>query len=86
MEPRGDQFETHDPEKEQIMSAEPQDLRKEIEDLKASQAAQAATQAGAMSTLTAMNAGTVGTLAAGGVGLILGVVLGLWMGRALTRP
>ncbi|HEX6399099.1 MAG TPA: hypothetical protein VF108_01340 [Actinomycetota bacterium] len=58
------------------MSTQTEDLRKELEDLKASQAAQGATQAGSMATMGAMQAGTVGSVAAGAVGLVIGMFLG----------
>lgn len=67
------------------MSTEPHELRKEIEDLKAAQAAQVATQAGAMTTMTAMNAGTIATVAAGGVSLVVGMVLGIVIARMSPR-
>ena len=63
--------------KETGMSTEPQDTRKEIEDLKSAQAAQTAAQAGQMATFTAMNAGTMASVVAGGAGLIAGMLLGL---------
>ena len=58
------------------MSTQQDDLRKEIEDLKAAQAAQGATQAGSVATMGAMQAGTVASVAAGAVGLIVGMFLG----------
>ena len=67
------------------MSMDSQELQKDVEGLKTAQAVQAATQAGAMATMTAMNAGTVGTVSAGGAGLALGVMLGLWIGRTGIR-
>jgi hypothetical protein len=63
------------------MSSQTEDLRKEIEDLKAAQAAQGATQAGSMATMGAMQAGTVGSVAAGAAGL----VVGMFLGRAFAR-
>jgi hypothetical protein len=70
------------------MSNNPEDLKQEIEDLKTSQATQAATQAGAQatqaatqagqaSTMAATQAGTWSTMAAGAIALIVGVFLGL---------
>ncbi|HZK50114.1 MAG TPA: hypothetical protein VFD47_00940 [Actinomycetota bacterium] len=70
------------------MSRNPEDLKQEVEDLKTSQATQAATQAGAQatqaamqggqaSTMAAAQAGTWSTMAAGAVALIVGIFLGL---------
>jgi hypothetical protein len=70
------------------MSSSPEDLKQEIEDLKTSQATQAATQAGGQatqaaaqagqaSTMAATQAGTWTTMAAGAVALIVGIFLGL---------
>jgi hypothetical protein len=70
------------------LSSSPEDLKQEIEDLKTSQATQAATQAGAQatqaatqagqaSTMAATQAGTWSTMAAGAIALIVGVFLGL---------
>jgi hypothetical protein len=59
------------------MSSSPEDLKQEIEDLKTSQATQAATQAGQASTMAATQAGTWTTMAAGAVALIVGMFLGL---------
>jgi hypothetical protein len=69
--------ENHTAGEESDVSTEPQELRKEIDDLKSAQAAQAATQLGQMATFTAMNAGTLGMIVAGGAGLIAGLVIGL---------
>ena len=62
-------------------STEIQNLRKEIDDLKTAQAVQAATQAGAVATMGATQAGTVGTVIAGSVALVVGLFLGLVIGR-----
>jgi predicted lipid-binding transport protein (Tim44 family) len=70
------------------MSANEEDLKQEIEDLKTAQATQTATQAGAQatqaatqagtwSTMTASQAGLMTTMAAGFVSLIVGTFLGL---------
>jgi ABC-type glucose/galactose transport system permease subunit len=67
------------------VSTEPQDLRKEIEDLKVTQAAQAAAQAGQMATMGAMQAGTVGAMVAGGVSLVVGMLMGIIIARAGQR-
>jgi hypothetical protein len=63
------------------MSTQQEDLRKEIEDLKAAQAAQGATQAGSVATMGAMQAGTVASVGAGAVGL----VVGMFLGRAFSK-
>jgi hypothetical protein len=70
------------------MSSSPEDLKQEIEDLKTSQATQAATQAGAQATqaatqagqattMAATQAGTWSTMAAGVIAFIVGIFLGL---------
>ena len=67
------------------MSIEPQELKQEIEDLKTAQATQTATQAGEMATVTAMNAGMAGTVIAGGVSLVVGILLGLLIRTGPSR-
>jgi len=49
--------------------------------LAGAEATQAAATAGVSSTMAAMNAGTMATVAAGGVGLVVGMFLGLAVGR-----
>lgn len=66
------------------MSTEPQELRKEIDDLKAAQAAQAA-QAGRMATMGATQDGTVRAMLAGGVSLVVGMLMGIIIARAGRR-
>jgi hypothetical protein len=60
------------------VSTEPQELRKEIDDLKASQAAHAAR----MATMGAAQAGTVRATMAGGVSLVVGMLMGIIIARA----
>jgi hypothetical protein len=67
------------------VSTEPQELRKDIDDLKAAQAAQVATQAGGMATMAATQAGTVAAVAAGAAGLVAGIFLGIAIVRAGDR-
>lgn len=68
------------------------ELLERIHALETAQATQAATQAGAeatqgaaqagnMATTTAMTTGTMTTMAAGSIGLIVGIFLGLAIGR-----
>ena len=75
------------------MSTEMQNLRKDMDDLKTAQAVLAATQAGGMATMgatqaggiatmAAAQAGTVGAVIAGSAGLVVGLFLGLVIGRA----
>ena len=67
------------------MSIEPQELKQEIEDLKTAQATQTATQAGEIATVTAMNAGMAGTMIAGGISLVVGMLLGLLIRAGSSR-
>jgi hypothetical protein len=67
------------------MSTDVDQLRKDIEELKVSQATQAATEAGGMATQSAMQAGTLGTVGAGAVGLIVGMFLGIALARTNSR-
>jgi hypothetical protein len=68
-----------------VVSTNSDDLKQEVEDLKTAQATQTATQAGAQATQAATQAGTMSTMtasqagmmAAGFVGLIVGIFLGL---------
>jgi hypothetical protein len=57
---------------------EPQELRKEIEDLTASQATR-------MTSMGARQAGTVRAMVAGGVSLIVGTVMGIIIAGAGQR-
>jgi hypothetical protein len=63
------------------VSTEPQELRKEIDDLKAAQAA----QAGRMATSGATQDGTVRAMLAGGVSLVVGMLMGIIIARAGRR-
>ncbi|HSL11796.1 MAG TPA: hypothetical protein VLA82_10830 [Actinomycetota bacterium] len=56
-------------------------LQDEVKGLEVSQAGQAATIAGAQATQAAMQAGTWSTMAAGAGMLIIGIFLGLAIGR-----
>jgi hypothetical protein len=67
------------------MSTDVDQLRKDIEELKVSQATQAATEAGGMATQSAMQAGTLGTVGAGAIGLIVGMFLGIALSRSNSR-
>jgi hypothetical protein len=67
------------------MSTDVEQLRKDMEELKISQATQAATEAGGMATQSAMQAGTLGTVGAGAVGLIVGMFLGIALSRSNGR-
>jgi hypothetical protein len=60
------------------VSTEPQELRKEIEDLKASQAAR-------MATVGAAQAGTVRATVAGDVSFVAGMPMGIIIARAGRR-
>jgi hypothetical protein len=60
------------------VSTDPQELRKEIEDLKASQAAR-------MATMGAAQAGTVRATVAGGVSFVVGMLMGIIIARAGRR-
>ena len=70
------------------MSTEPQDLRKEIEDLLAAQAAQAGAHAGHMATMAAMQARTVGAMVTGAVSLVVGMLMEIIIapGRPASAP
>jgi ElaB/YqjD/DUF883 family membrane-anchored ribosome-binding protein len=60
-------------------------LQDEIKGLEVSQAAQAATLAGAQATQAAMHAATWSTMAAGAGGLIVGILLGSAIVKAARR-
>jgi hypothetical protein len=63
------------------VSTEPQELRKRIDDLNAAQAA----QAGRMATMGATQDGTVRAMLAGGVSLVVGMLMGIIIARGGRR-
>jgi hypothetical protein len=63
------------------VSTEPQELRKRIDDLKAAQAA----QTGRMATMGATQDGTVRAMLAGGVSLVVGMLMGIIIARGGRR-
>ncbi len=61
---------------------EQEQLLERIHALEVSQAGQAATMAGAQATQAAAQAGTWATIASGSASLVIGIIVGLMIGKA----